>query len=119
MSLAAVKDMGHHEVKYAKIVGAASADTVVAAAVSGKRIVVISYIACSTGNVSVKFGSFDGSSTYTDLTGVMVIKGSSDSGLDADWNPDGHFQTLVGEALTINNAHGSNVVGGHLTYYET
>lgn len=109
---------GQLNVKYIKIVAPASAQTAIVAAVAGKKIRVISYLACSSGNVNCRWQSFDGSSTYTDLTGVMVLKGSGDSGFSADYNPDGHFESIAGEALVFDNQHGSNVVGGHMSYIE-
>jgi|TARA_R110000824_G_scaffold143614_8_gene311330 hypothetical protein len=110
-----LRDLSRQDVKFAKIVAGGSATTSLVAAVTGKKICVVSYYASSSGNTTWVLKSFDGDSTYTDLTGTMTVKGSASSGLSCDWNPDGHLETLAGEALVV--TCGSNAVGGHLSYF--
>jgi|TARA_R110000824_G_scaffold6882_3_gene31605 hypothetical protein len=115
-----LRDLSRQDVKFAKIVAGGSATTeivplTVAEKAAGKKICVVSYYAASSGNSTWVWKSFDGDSTYTDLSGTMTVKGSSSSGLSCDWNPDGHFETLAGETLVV--TCGSNAVGGHLSYF--
>lgn len=99
--------------KTAKISLAASGTIV--AAVSSKKIRVLSYVLVAVTKTAVKFQSH---TTPTDLTGAMTLGTTGDSGgVSSGFNPAGHFETLVGEALDL--ALGTSVqVSGHLTYQE-
>jgi hypothetical protein len=72
------------------------------AAVSGKKIVVVSYTLTEAAGATglFKWQSFDGDETYTDLTGDMGI-GAYGTVQDRD-NDVGLFETLLGEALYLN-----------------
>ena len=109
-------ELGSREVKYAVVNAAASGTATVVAAVSGKRIRVLNYVAACTGNSTFKWQSFDGASTYTDLSGEIPPRTNADSMCEASYTPDGHFQTISGEALVV--VVGGNALDGHLSYIE-
>lgn len=89
---------------------AASGDTTLLAAVTGKRLMVLSYILDAGGAVSVKF---KGGST--DLTGAMPL--AANGTLTGSKSDVGHFATAAGEALILNLS--TNVqVSGHVTVLE-
>lgn len=96
--------------KFKVITVSSIGDNEVIAAVSGKVIRVLSYLFVSAGSVSVQWKS--GS---TDISGVMPYIAST--GVSAGYNPKGHFETGVNEALVIELSH-NVAVGGHLTYVE-
>lgn len=94
---------------FAPIAASDSGSTSVVAAVAGKKIVVLRYVLAAAGAVNVKFVDATG-----DLTGLFPLAEAGD-GLDPGTEPLGHFQTRIGEALSI-NLSGAVVVGGHLMY---
>jgi hypothetical protein len=98
--------------KFAKIVASASGATTVVAAVTSKKIRVLSYVLVANAAVNTKFQSHV---TPTDLTGLEYL--GSNGGVSAGFSPAGHFETVAGEALDI-NLSGAVAVGGHLTYIE-
>lgn len=100
-------------IKFAAITNAAaSGDTTLVAAVTGKRYIVVNYAIVATGAVSVKFK--DGAST--DLTGAMAL--AANGGVSFATDPTSPaFQTSVGNALVI-NASGAVQVSGHIAYIE-
>ena len=100
------------EVKYATISGATSGNNTVVAAVTSKRIVVLSYVLVAAGAVNVRFESGAGG---TALTGVMSI--GANGGIVAPHNPYGWFDTAVGALLNM-ELGGAVQVSGHLTYQE-
>ena len=112
MNVTGFADLAAHEVKRAVI--SSSANPVVAvAAVVGKKIRVISY-ALSNGHAAttapVKFQS-----ASTDLTGAMqILAGNTLFGQD---NPNGHVETVAGEALNIVNS-ATLALGGYVNYVE-
>lgn len=93
---------------YATIVASSSGATALVAAVSGKRIRVLSYAIVANAAVNVKFQS-----ASTDLTGLLYL--AANGGAAVAFEGMGCFQTAVGEALNI-NLSGAVAVGGHLTY---
>lgn len=98
-----------HELKFATIAATASGDTAVVAAVTGKRIRVVSYVFVTDAAISVKFRS-----ATTDITGPMPI--AANSGVSCPGQPSSHlFQTVAGAALNINLSGTANV-GGHVAY---
>lgn len=102
------------DVKYAEIDVDADHELIVAA-VSGKKIRVLGYTILAAAAVTVNFESFDGDSTYTDLTGPMPI--GETGGASPAIHQLGQFETLTGESLRM-GLSGSIAVGGHLTYQE-
>ena len=110
------RELAPQTVKYAAIAATASGTRTIVAAVAGKKICLLHYIAGSTGNTTFKWQSFDGGSGYTDLSGAIPPRASGDSTCEASYNPDGHFETVSGEALVM--VVGGNDVAGHLTYIE-
>lgn len=97
-------------ISYATISASSSGANTLINAVSGKRIIVLSYVVVANGTVNVKFQSHI---TPTDLTGLEYLV--ANTGVSAGYNPVGHFATIVGEALDI-NLSASIAVGGHVTY---
>jgi hypothetical protein len=98
--------------KYASISTASSGNTTAVAAVTSKKIRVLSYRFQSDGDVSVKFRS----ATAGDITGAMAT-GAKGGGGGASFSPVGHFETVAGEALQI-NLSAAVQVSGHLVYVE-
>lgn len=90
-------------------VAAVDADTLVAA-VSGKRLRVISYVLSLTAAGAVKLQS-----NTTDITGA--ISAGANAPFAASYNPAGHCDTAQGEALKI-DVTGGGTVNGHITYQE-
>lgn len=100
---------GRGPIKYAAVALTDSGDVV--AAVTGKRIRVLSYCLNTTTAVTVKFQS----GASTDLTGAMAA--GATGRLEGSFNPGGHFQTAEGAKLNI--VLGSAVAtNGHITYQE-
>ncbi len=98
--------------KYAVINGASSGDNTIVAAVTGKKIRVLSYSLSFAGTVNAKFQSGAGG---TDITKLFYgILGTPVAGA---LNELGHFETAAGALLNLNTS-GAVVVGGHLTYIE-
>jgi len=98
-------------IQFVSISVSASGNTELVAAVSGRRMRVLTYTIVVESAVDVRFGS--GSSA---ITGAMTF-GVEAEGVSAAWAPGGHFQTVAGEALVI-NLSAAVVVRGHLSYIE-
>lgn len=92
--------------KFAVISASASGDTPIVAAVTGKKIRVLSYMVSKSDAVNMKFRS-----GTTDITGLLY------NGAAPSFSPVGHFETAAGAALNI-NLSGAVAVGGHLVYVE-
>ena len=105
-------DARDNVVKRAVLSGAGSGDNSVVAAVTGKRIRVVSLFLIAAGAVNVRFESGAGGDA---LTGVMSI--AANGGLALNANYDGWFQTNGGEALNM-ELGGAVQVSGALTYQE-
>ncbi len=89
-----------------------SATGTVVAAVSSKKIRVLSYVLMANGTVNTKWQSHV---TPTDLTGLLYL--IVNTGISVPFSPLGYFESLSGEALDLNLSAGI-AVGGHLTYVE-
>ena len=100
-----------YEVKRAFIAANNSGDNTIVAAVTGKRIRVLSWDL----TIQVTGGWTWKSSTTSNLTGTMAA--SATFGYSAPFNPFGHFQTVAGELLNLNTSGVINAAG-HLTYIE-
>ncbi len=88
---------------------AGSGDTVIVAAVTGKRIRVINYVLTAAGVVSVTFRS-----GTTALTGAMPL--AANGGISvAGAQPGFWLQTAAGEALNL-SLSAAVQVSGHITY---
>lgn len=70
-------------------------NTVLVAAVTGKKIRVLAFAFVSTLANSVKFQS-----ATTDKSATFPV--AANGGLSAPWNPAGWFETNAGEALNVN-----------------
>lgn len=102
----------HKPVKYASISAATSGNNTLVAAVTGKKLRVLSLTLVATTAVTVKFQSAAGG---TDLTGAMPL--GANGVLPMARNDDGHFETVAGQLLNL--VLGGNVqVSGCLTYVE-
>jgi hypothetical protein len=82
---------------------------IVAAAGSGRKIRVHSYVVVVTAAVDFKWRSAN-----TDLTGAMSCAADGDGVASAD-APDGLFETAANEALNL-NLSGATAVAGHVRY---
>ena len=99
--------------KFVKISAGSSGNNTIVAAVTSKKIRVLSYTLIGSGVVNPKFQ--DGASG-TDLTGLLYIAGLG-GGCSAAYSQVGHFETTAGTLLNL-NLSGAVIVGGHLTYIE-
>ncbi len=97
-------------VKYAVIDHAVSGDNTIVAAVTGKRIRVVSLCLISTGTVNVRFES---GASGTALTGQMNLV--ANAGFVLNENHSGWFQTAAGSLLNL-ELSGATSVDGMLTY---
>lgn len=100
----------HGELKFAKITAASSGANEVVAAVTGKRIRVVSYLLSAAGTVNAKWQS-----ASTDLTGLHYMVANNQ--VPVPFSPVGYFETASGEALNL-NLSGAIAVGGHVAYIE-
>lgn len=92
------------------IINAASGDTALVAAVSGKKLRVLSYqLVCGAAS-TVRFEDGAGG---TALTGVMSFV--DNGGISVNFTPLGHFETSANTALSLET---TDDVDGHLTYVE-
>lgn len=97
------------QARFAVISGNAG-DVTAVAAVTGKKIRVLSYYIRQSAAGTVRFESAAGG---TALTGVMVTT-TGDLVVEGAFNPMGHFETVAGELLNVEA--GTGAVMGHLTY---
>ncbi len=98
--------------KFAKIAVSSSGASTVVAAVTGKKIRVLSWSIVANAAVNAKWQSH---TTPTDLTGLHYC--AANGGISVPFSPVGHFETVAGEALDI-NLSGAVAVGGSLVYVE-
>jgi len=100
--------------KYAVINASASGSNTVVAAVVGRRIRVVHYLAIAAGDVTATWLS-----AATAISGPMAIPQNGgmapSAGVSSPAGILGQFQTEVGEALNL-SLSGAISVGGHLTY---
>jgi len=99
------------KVKHAAIDIASSGDNTVVAAVSGKklRVVSINFVCATAVTVTIKSGA------STSLTGGMAF--GANGGIAPGIFPDGHFETAAGEAFVMNLSDAVSV-DGWLKYVE-
>ena len=100
---------GRFPLKFAPIAATASGDNEIVAAVSGKKIRVISFFMISDTAATVKFRS-----ATTDISGGLPV--SANGGVSAD-SSNGLMETVAGAALNLNLSAVINV-GGALSYVE-
>ncbi len=98
------------ELQYASIDAAASGDNTLVAAVSGKRIRVLSLFLVASGAVTV---AFESGASGTALTGDMNV--GANGNVTMPFNPEGWFQTVAGALLNM-ELGGATSVDGCLTY---
>lgn len=96
----------------AKIDAAASGDNQVIAAVSGKKIRVLSMFFVAGGAVNAKFQSDSGGGS-ADLTGAIPL--AANGGATLPFNPHGWIQTEVGKKLNL-NLSAAVQISGSITY---
>lgn len=97
--------------KFAAISASSSGDNTVVSAVTSKKIRVLRWRLSANGAVNAKWKS----STTSDLTGLSYLAQYSQAG--GAYCPIGIFETVAGEALTL-NLSGAVATGGELTYIE-
>jgi hypothetical protein len=98
----------NQEVKRANISVTGSATTSVVAAVSGKKIRVLSFTLVATAA-----GNFNFENATTDITGIMALP--INGILTVAYSPVGHFETSSNAALQITHTAAAQ---GFLTYVE-
>lgn len=97
--------------KFVSVSASSSGNNTIVAAVTGKKIRVLSYVLVSTTSVTAKFQS---GASGTDLTGAMPLGANGVVSASPD---QGHFETVAGQLLNL--SLGSAVaVSGHITYIE-
>jgi len=99
--------------KFATIAASSSGNNTLVAAVTSKKIRVLSAVLVGNGAVNPKFQS---GASGTDLTGLFYIAAAG-GGVVLPFNPAGHFETAVSTLLNL-NLSGAVAVGGCLTYIE-
>lgn len=108
---AAEIDVGDGPPKFA-VIDATTGDTTIVAAVTGKKIRVLSYVVTAANSSST--ARFESGAGGTSLSGVLRLLNVT--AFVAPFNPMGYFETLSGEALSLEVTGGD--VDGHLTYVE-
>jgi hypothetical protein len=98
--------------KFAVISASSSGANTIVAAVTSKKIRVLAYTLIANAAVNAKFQS---AVTPTDKTGLLYL--AANTGASPAYSPVGHFETIAGEALSL-NLSAAIAVGGHLTYIE-
>jgi hypothetical protein len=104
-------NVGDGPPKFVAVNVAAGAETTVLAAVTGKKIRVLSYVVGLDATGSFLFNS---DTAGTALTGVVPVV--IDTSVSSGFNPMGHFETVSGELLSIVTVGGA--ADGHITYVE-
>ncbi len=97
-------------VKFASVAAANSGDNQIVAAVTSKKIRVLSYVLVADAAEVVQWQDASGNKS-----GTMSL--AANGGIVAGWNPNGWFETTSGERLDLNNVGGADV-DGHLSYVE-
>ena len=98
--------------RHAAIAAAASGDNTLVAAVTGKKLRVLSLSLVSTAEQTVRFES---GASGTALTGQMEL--GANVPLVLPFNPEGWFETAAGALLNL-ELGGANAVAGSLSYVE-
>ncbi len=98
------------ELQFAIIDGAASGDNTLVAAVSGKKIRVLSLFGVASGAVVVRFES---GASGTALTGQMNV--GANGNVTMPFNPEGWFETVAAALLNM-ELGGAVSFDGCLTY---
>jgi hypothetical protein len=98
--------------KFVKISAASSGNNTVLAAVTSKKILVLSYTLVAITAVNVKFQDGAGG---TDLTGLMTL--ATGIPVTANFCPVGHLKGSTATLLNL-SLSGSVQVSGHMTYVE-
>lgn len=104
------------KVKYAVIDATATGDNTVVAAVTGKKIRVLSFIISSSADAGGKFQSDNVSDT--DITKSLFTLIAGNNTIVAPFNPGGWFETLAGEALLFDTGADTDDITGCLSYIE-
>jgi hypothetical protein len=92
--------------KFAVISATTAGDTLIVAAVTGKKLRVLDYVITDGAAVTMKFRS-----GTTDITGPLT------KGAAPGFSANGHFETAAGAILNINLSTNATV-GGHIVYIE-
>lgn len=102
--------------KFMPIAAASSGNNTLVSGVATKKIRVLAMTLIAAGTVNIYFTSSNG--------GTVIFGGSTNkinlvanTGFATGYSPVGHFETVAGEALVVNNS-GAVAVSGGLTYIE-
>lgn len=107
----------YEPVKYAVIDDASSGNNTVIAAVTGKRIRVLSYTLVPTADVVARWESGAGGTALTGQMNLLAEDGVVSQGVSANCGSHGCFETAAGALLNL-ELSGAVSVDGHLTYIE-
>ena len=98
--------------RLASIAAASSGDNTLVAAVTGKKLRVLSLVLVSTAKQTVRFES---GASGTALTGQMEV--AANAALVLPFNPEGWFETAAAALLNL-ELGGANAVAGGFSYVE-
>jgi hypothetical protein len=101
--------------QFANIAVAGSGDNIIVAAVSGKKLRVVSGFMIAAGDIDVYF--VDGADTALVGDGTNGIDLAANSGFTMPFNPVGWFETGSGQSLDLNLSAAIRLAGC-LTYIE-
>ena len=101
-------------IKYAIIDAAGAGDNTLIAAVSGKKIRVLSYVLVN-GHTAAQTIRFESGASGTALSGQMIL--AANGVIEAGFNEGGWFETAAGALLNLELA-GATTVDGHISYIE-
>ena len=105
------------QIKYAVIDDATSGNNTIVAAVTGKKIRVLSYTIIPAGDVTVRFESGAGGTALTGQMNLLAEDGVVSQSLSVNCAPFGCFETAAAALLNL-ELSGAVSVDGHLTYVE-
>lgn len=100
-------------VKFAAISVSSSGDNTILAAVTSKKIRVLSYSLMAAGAVNARFQT---AAAGAYLTGLKYFAAAG-AGIVAPYNPKGWFETVAGDLLNL-ELSGAVAVGGEFSYIE-
>lgn len=89
-------------VNYSFATPGASGNTTIVPAQTSQRIVVIQLCVIAGGADNVKFQSFNGVATYTDVSALFPL--AANGGFVMPYSEVGWMQTNIGEALSFNQS---------------
>lgn len=110
--------MAKSETQYAVIAATSIGDNTLVAAVTGKKIRVLSMVLVASGGANtVRLESDAGGAALTGLMDIAAVSATSDGQLVLPLNGFGWFETVAGELLNL-ELSAATLVAGALVYEE-